>query len=123
MIEVWKDIKGYEGKYKISNAGKVKHLTYAIQQYEKEGQLMCNLRNEDGTITPASICRLVAEAFIPNPEGKEVVRHRGDIYNNKVNNLEWVSIQEYLELFFKSFLKKHEIRRRKKITKNKDVNE
>ena len=100
--EVWKDIKGYESLYQVSNMGRVKSLPRLHHPYEqilaphevKGGYLQAELLR-DGSKKGIKIHRLVAEAFIPNPEGKREVNHiDGDKHNNAVDNLEWVTSSE-----------------------------
>lgn len=112
MQEIWKDIKGYEGCYQISNTGKVKSLArmrlskggslapvkerILKLKTSKGGYLVVHLRNEDKQSHP-SIHRLVAEAFIPNPDNKPTVNHiDGNKQNNNVENLEWSTHSEQM---------------------------
>lgn len=98
MEEVWKDIKGYP-HYKVSNLGNVMsnykkdwHLIKLSKQYA--GYLRVTLFNKNGAKTKR-VHRLVADAFIPNPEGKETVDHiNGVRTDNRVENLRWCSIKE-----------------------------
>lgn len=96
MNEIWKDIKGYEGLYQISNLGRVKSLkTGKIRKqcYDKDRYLKIELSNK--TQKSLKIHRLVAQAFIPNPLNLPQVNHKdGNKLNNNVNNLEWVSPSE-----------------------------
>lgn len=101
MHEVWKDIEGSKGLYQISNFGNVKSLNYNHTKTEKQlkpvmhrnGYSVVNL---SGTIY--SVHRLVAEAFIPNPDGKLQVNHiDGNKQNNHAFNLEWVTAKENME--------------------------
>lgn len=97
--EIWKDIKGYEGLYQISNFGKVKSL-----QRQKEriltptdnghGYLIVGLKK--GTKrNNYYVHRLVASSFIENPDNKKYVNHLDyDKANNKADNLEWCSQKE-----------------------------
>ena len=105
MREEWRDIKGYEGKYMVSNLGRVKSLNYS--NTGKEGIL--NARDngkgylrvilwKDGKDKKYRINRLVAQAFIPNPDNLPEVNHKDeDKTNNRVENLEWCSRQYNVE--------------------------
>lgn len=96
-MEVWKDIKGYEGLYRISNTGKVLSLHYMKGNKKKEfspkknkkGYLWVELRNH-GKAQHCLIHRLVAEAFLENPNNYSDVNHKDENpQNNNVSNLEW----------------------------------
>ena len=109
MVEVWKDVKGYEGLYKVSNTGKVMGKNKEIvQKKNSKGYLYCQLWKNNFPKTKR-IHRLVAEAFILNPENKEEVNHKdANKVNNFVENLEWVTRQENMEHAKKNkLLKKH----------------
>lgn len=109
MREIWKDIKGLEGKYQISNKGRVKSLHYnwsdckkvLIPQEQKTGYLCVNIGGKLRTIH-----RLVAEAFIENPNHLPQVNHiDGNKQNNRIENLEWISASDNLIHAYKSGLK------------------
>lgn len=100
--EIWKPIKNYEGRYEISNYGRIKSFptqrrtTIIIlkNKLTKDGYYETTLYSEE---KPKSIRnhRLVAEAFIQNIENKPQVNHKdGNKLNNYVGNLEWVTNQE-----------------------------
>ena len=95
-MEEWKDIKGYEGIYQISNKGRVKSLHYGKEKILsgtpiKGGYLFINL-SKNGKTKPFYIHRLVAQAFLPNPDNLPDVNHKDeDKTNNYVENLEWCS--------------------------------
>lgn len=93
-----KDIKGYEGLYAVTTDGKiwsyVKNDFKVIQEFQKtKYKFVALFKNGKGKIF--SIHRLVAEAFIPNPENKPCVDHIDtDKSNNRVENLRWVTTAE-----------------------------
>lgn len=111
MKEIWKDIVGYEGYYQVSNLGRirsldvyVKHNTAGGKQFRKGcvlkqctdnfGYKMVNL-SKDSKTKQYRIHRLVAQAFIPNPNNYNIVNHKDEIpSNNEVSNLEWCT-QKY----------------------------
>lgn len=95
MKEIWKDIKGYEGLYQISNMGRVKRLedNFITQGYK--GEYANFTLKKNGISKCFAIHRLVATHFIPNPLNKKEVNHiDGNKHNNCVNNLEWNTHQE-----------------------------
>ena len=100
MEEIWKDIIGYEGLYQVSNLGNVKSLDRidSIGHIRKGKILDSSLvrdyyrvcLSKNGERIVHMIHRLVAEAFIPNPDNLNCVNHKDeDKTNNCVDNLEW----------------------------------
>ena len=105
-MEVWKDIKGYENRYIISNQGHV--LSYKGKMIKLRlainGYLRAWLYNKH-SYKVFSVHRLVSENFIPNPEGKLWVNHiDGNKINNTTNNLEWCTQSENMLHTFKTGL-------------------
>lgn len=103
MEEIWRDIKGYENKYQVSNLGNVRSLhfnnTNEIRQISKHitnnGGYEYVILSKHNKCSYPLIHKLVAQAFIPNPLSKEQVTHiDGNKLNNKVDNLKWVYISE-----------------------------
>ena len=107
MQEVWKPIEGYEGRYEVSNLGRVKSLSRTVintgrvlkEKYNcfhlKRGGYHSVLLSKDTVKSTIQLHRIVAKAFLPNPENKKVVNHiDGDKLNNRVDNLEWTSHRE-----------------------------
>ena len=92
--EVWKDIAGYEGLYKVSNLGRVKSFKQGKERimkpvYDTCGYLRVGL-SKNGKQKFCSIHRLVAQAFIPNPDKLTQINHKDENpSNNNVTNLEW----------------------------------
>ena len=92
MIEEWKPVVGYEGLYEVSNTGQIRSLKRNIilrPKKEPTGYLRCNL-SLNKNVKTFSIHRLVAQAFLPNPDNLPEVNHKDeDKTNNRVENLEW----------------------------------
>ena len=101
MEEIWKDVVGYNGLYQVSNLGNIKNRDGRIlkQQTRNHGYLSVWLyggAHLDGRNGKAfSVHRIVAEAFLPNPNGCAEVNHKDENKkNNAVENLEWCSHKE-----------------------------
>lgn len=111
--EFWKDVVGYEGFYKVSNLGRVKSLTRVIKKgfvnrvateerilnptSNNKGYLVVPLIT-DGVRKVFTVHRLVAIAFLSNPDNLPVVNHKDlNTMNNKYSNLEWCTYSENIQ--------------------------
>lgn len=102
MVE-WRDVVGYEGLYQVSNLGQVRSLPrngtrkepHVLQpNISRWGYYKLSLSKED-KLKYVVVHRLVAEAFLPNPDQKPCVNHIDcNKKNNNVSNLEWVTYKE-----------------------------
>ena len=94
MDEIWLNIMGYEGQYQVSNTGYVRSIkrNRILKPTNINGYLQISLSNQ-GKIKKCLIHRLVAEAFLPNPNNLSQVNHKDEnTFNNNVNNLEWCNV-------------------------------
>ena len=97
--EIWRDVKGYEGYYQVSNLGNVKtlhankgHTTRLMSLAPHPRGYKQVLLCKDGKHTSILVHRLVAAAFVPNPNNYNEVNHISeDKHDNRACNLEWVS--------------------------------
>lgn len=103
MKEIWKDIKGYEGLYQVSNLGRVRSLPRngtvkeirLLKQHVKNSGYYIVILSKNNNQKCKTVHRLVAETFIENPKGYLVVNHKDENKkNNNVDNLEWCT-QKY----------------------------
>lgn len=130
-MEEWRDIKGFEGCYMVSNLGRVKRIGFYSNQsstweHEKKilkagdngkGYLFVNLSMNNKQYH-RYVHRLVAEAFIPNPENKATVNHIDcNRHNNNVKNLEWATYRENNDYAIKIMKAQGKTRRNNKSSK------
>lgn len=99
MQEIWKDIKGYEGRYQVSNLGNIMSLkkNKILKVFpDGDGYLLASLY--DGKKKTFRVHRIVATHFIENILNKEQINHKDcNKQNNSVSNLEWVTRRENTE--------------------------
>ena len=97
MVEVWKNVSGYENRYMVSNFGAVYSvLTHKrLKPHTKYDGHTTVWLYKDGKAKIHGVHHLVAEAFLPNPDGLPIVHHLDDNpRNNHVSNLKWVTQKE-----------------------------
>lgn len=108
--EIWKDVIGWEGKYKVSNLGNVKSASRLINQangrsYTRKDKVMYLRTDKKGYIRAAlysnsksklvAVHRMVASAFIPNINNDPQVNHKDGVKSNNIaSNLEWCTNAE-----------------------------
>lgn len=112
--ELWKPIDGFEGMYEVSSHGRVRSLNRSVKtvrglwtykgkilsQYVGNNGYSCTRIREKGFL--ALVHRLVADAFIPNPDNLNTVDHiDGDKQNNRASNLRWMSLSNNVKRFWK----------------------
>lgn len=110
MEEIWKPVAGYEGRYEVSNLGRVRSVPRVLPLRRSDGSILNQprqskilaaaqhrwgymnvvLSDENYKRRTLMVHRLVATAFIPNPEGLPFINHKDeDKTNNRADNLEW----------------------------------
>jgi hypothetical protein len=120
-IEEWRDIKGYEGHYQVSNIGRIKSIARIVESRKgvflnKKERILIPFKNQDGYLKyklskngvekSFASHRLVAAEFIDNPFYKPQVNHINGIKDdNWVGNLEWVTSSENVVHSLKNNLK------------------
>ena len=99
--EIWKDIDGYEGLYQVSNLGRVRSFNFSKKKYGSTNHLLkiYYMKNDYGIVTLYNgpnnkkkilVHRIVANAFIPNPNNYTIINHKDENKrNNRSSNLEW----------------------------------
>ena len=97
MMEIWKDIPGYEGYYQVSNIGRVRNSEqgHLLQPNKKRTGYIQVTLSRQGIARTYRLHRIVAQTFIPNLGNKPYINHKnGDKSNNRVENLEWCTPSE-----------------------------
>lgn len=127
--EIWKSINSTKNLYEASNKGRVRSIDRLVEYRTKSGTtslrvskgrvlspskyryLHVNLALGNGNFESRYVHRLVAEAWLPNPENKPEVNHKdGNKFNNKIDNLEWVTASENITHGYDENLHRHGMR-------------
>jgi hypothetical protein len=118
-MEIWKDIIGYEGSYQASSHGRIRGLNRTLPDGRKwKGKILSVSINENGYYLVVlvkngkqktwSVHRLIAKTFLPNPNNLPQINHiDANKLNNKINNLEWISIKDHQKHSSENGLKCH----------------
>ena len=97
MKEVWKDIKGYENLYEISNFGNVRNKNKQLKkQYDNKGYLCVELYKNNKR-SHFRVHRLIMMTFNDNNHNLDINHKDGNKYNNSIDNLEWCTRKENLD--------------------------
>lgn len=126
MVEEWRQVVGFEGLYEVSNTGKIRSLDNYVRanlhgneavRFQRGRELRPLLGKngyyaivlcKDGKHTRTSFHRVVATAFLPNPENKRTINHKNGIKtDNNVENLEWATDAENINHAYGTMLNRH----------------
>lgn len=125
MKEKWRDVVGFEGRYEVSDLGKIKrHETQRVLSpaLTTKGYLTVTLYPAGGGKQNALVHRLVGAAFIPNPNALPQINHIDcDKTNNALRNLEWINDRENQRHAAQNSLKAHGSANGNSKLKEKDI--
>lgn len=90
MTELWKDVKGYEGLYQVSNFGRIRRDGRVLKTPPDSNGYCITVLCKDGIHHCTKVHQLVAEAFVPKADGDTEINHIDECKtNNRADNLEW----------------------------------
>ena len=127
-MEEWKDVVGYEGKYQVTATGRIRTLNFKGTGIIQElfpikniwGYMTIQLY-KDGRYHNCGVHRLVAMAFIPNPDNLSQVNHKDeDKTNNTVDNLEWCTAKYNCNYGTRN-IRTNETKRKNKIKREQSI--
>lgn len=110
--EIWKDAVGFEGHYKVSNLGRVMTKRGLIRKLRlNSGYWVVDLSVGPVKSNNRSVHRLVAEAFIPNPEKLPIVRHKDNCRTNaRADNLQWGTSKDNMQDLSAFYKEAHQLK-------------
>ncbi len=100
MEAIWREVCGSDGRYEVSNAGAIRKVATQklVHQYISSNGYMRASIYMDGRYRTVAVHRIIAQAFVSNPDGKPQVNHiDGNKTNNALSNLEWVTASENIQ--------------------------
>ena len=120
--ELWKDIDGFNGRYQVSNLGRVRStISWNGHEYVAKERILkpsmtttgyhkVELIGANGKKKSLKLHRVIASAFIPNPMGYPIINHKdGNPLNNNIDNLEWCTQKHNVEHALQTGLKSYKI--------------
>jgi hypothetical protein len=124
--EIWKDVVGYNGLYQVSNQSRMRRVKFVDGKFvytilkpilKKNGYVQHGLCMNN-KLKCVSLHRVVAQAFIPNPENKPTVNHINGIRDdNSIDNLEWATQKEQIKHAWSTGLSNYDYERKLKLSK------
>jgi len=125
--EIWENVVGYDGLFKVSSLGNIVKLKdnnidyYITKRISKHGYCIATF-NFNNKTKQVLVHRIIAIAFVPNPENKPEVNHKNSIRDdNRIENLEWVTHKENCIHSYKYGLRRPEMKGINKYNEKKKI--